>query len=335
VKKVKHRKLFFIILISLVIIALYSLTLGAADISFIKALAIIKDTLLNKSNGDIMSKIIINIRGPRILMAILTGMGLAVSGAAFQGIFKNSMGDPYVLGVSSGAALGAAIGLVLNLESNNYIFITLLAFIGAITTMLLVYNIARVGGRIPTETLLLSGIAVNFLFSSLISLLMILKKEAMDKIIFWTLGSFNSSSYSQVVIVIPIVFICAALIYSKYKDINILSLGEESAYSLGVQGENSKKFLVILSSLIVATLVSFSGIIGFVGLVIPHIVRIVVGSNNREVIPFSALFGGIFLVVCDTIARTIIPPTELPVGAITALIGAPYFMYLLVQKKRG
>ena len=331
----KHRKLFFIILILLAILALYSLTLGVADISFFKVIAIIKDTLLDKSNGDIMSKIIINIRGPRILMAMLTGIGLAVSGATFQGIFKNSMGDPYVLGVSSGAALGAAIGLVLNLESSNYIFITLLAFIGAITTMLLVYNIAKVGGRIPTETLLLSGIAVNFLFSSLISLIMILKKEAMDKIIFWTLGSFNSSSYSQVLMILPIVFIGGILIYSKYKDINILSLGEESAFSLGVQGENIKKFLVILSSLIVAALVSFSGIIGFVGLVIPHIVRIIVGSNNREVIPFSALFGGIFLVVCDTIARTIIPPTELPVGAITALIGAPFFMYLLVQKKRG
>ncbi|MDD7794984.1 FecCD family ABC transporter permease [Clostridium sp. 'White wine YQ'] len=331
----KHRKLFFIVLILLVILSVYSLTLGAADISFTKVLAIIKDTILGKYNGDIMSKIIVNIRGPRILMAMLTGIGLAVSGAAFQGIFKNSMGDPYVLGVSSGAALGAAVGLVFNLESSNYIYITLLAFIGAITTMLLVYNIAKVGGRIPTETLLLSGIAVNFLFSSLISLLMILKKEAMDKIIFWTLGSFNSSSYSQVLIVLPIVFIGGILIYSKYKDINILSLGEESAYSLGVQGENIKKFLVILSSLIVATLVSFSGIIGFVGLVIPHIVRIIVGSNNREVIPFSALFGGIFLVICDTIARTVIPPTELPVGAITALIGAPYFMYLLVQKKRG
>ncbi|WP_238882203.1 iron ABC transporter permease [Clostridium sp. YIM B02551] len=331
----KHRKLFFIVLILLVILALYSLTLGAADISFNKVLAIIKDTILGKYNGDIMSKIIVNIRGPRILMAMLTGIGLAVSGATFQGIFKNSMGDPYVLGVSSGAALGAAVGLVFNLESSNYIYITLLAFIGAITTILLVYNIAKVGGKIPTETLLLSGIAVNFLFSSLISLMMILKKEAMDKIIFWTLGSFNSSSYSQVLMVLPIVLIGGFLIYSKYKDINILSLGEDSAYSLGVQGENIKKFLVILSSLIVATLVSFSGIIGFVGLVIPHIVRIIVGSNNREVIPFSALFGGIFLVVCDTISRTIIPPTELPVGAITALIGAPYFMYLLVQKKRG
>nr|WP_207753562.1 iron ABC transporter permease [Clostridium paridis] len=327
--------MFFIVLILLVILELYSLTLGAADISFNKVLAIIKDTILGKYNGDIISKIIVNIRGPRILMAMLTGIGLAVSGATFQGIFKNSMGDPYVLGVSSGAALGAAVGLVFNLESSNYIYITLLAFIGAITTILLVYNIAKVGGRIPTETLLLSGIAVNFLFSSLISLMMILKKEAMDKIIFWTLGSFNSSSYSQVLMVLPIVLIGGFLIYSKYKDINILSLGEESAYSLGVQGENIKKFLVILSSLIVATLVSFSGIIGFVGLVIPHIVRIIVGSNNREVIPFSALFGGIFLVVCDTISRTIIPPTELPVGAITALIGAPYFMYLLVQKKRG
>lgn len=309
--------------------------MGAADISFTKALTVLKDYISGNSSGDMTEKIIINIRGPRILMAIITGMGLAVSGAVFQGVFKNPMGDPYVLGVSSGAALGAAIGLVLNLESNNYALITLMSFGGALITIIFVYGIARTRSRVSAEILLLAGIAVNFLCSSSISLIMVLNKEAMDKIIFWTLGSFNSSSYSQVKVALTAVFIITLMIYSKHRDLDILSLGEENACSLGVHGDMVKKLLVILSSLMVAVLVSFSGVIGFAGLVIPHIARILAGSSHREVIPFSALLGAAFLILCDTISRTAIPPAELPVGAVTSIIGAAYFIYLLIQKKRG
>lgn len=331
----KKKKLFFILIIITLILAVLSLTLGAASISSAEALKILFNYFSNGSQGEMVEKIIINIRGPRIIMAFLTGIGLAISGVTFQGLFKNPMGDPFVLGVSSGAALGATIGLILNLERNNYILITLLSFGGAIATLLLVYNIARMGNKIHTEILLLSGIAISFLCNSIISLIMILKREAMEKIIYWTLGSLNTSSYKQILLVLPVVLLGSFLIYREYKALNILSLGEEDAYTLGVESEKVKKTLVILSSLIVATLVSVTGIIGFVGLIIPHIARIIVGSNHRELIPFSAVFGAMFVIICDTLSRTIIAPTELPVGAVTALLGAPYFIYLLWKKKRG
>ena len=312
-----------------------SLTVGSASISSFEAIKIIINYFTKLSERSMSEKIIMNIRAPRVLMALLTGSGLAISGVTFQGLFKNPMGDPFVLGVSSGAALGATIGLIFNLEKGNYILITLLAFGGAIVTLILVYNVARVGNKMPIEILLLSGIAISFLCNSLISLIMILKKEAMDKIIYWTLGSLNTSSYKQILLIAPIVVLGSLFIYRRYKDLNILSMGEEDAYSLGVEVEKVKKELIIISSLIVATLVSVTGIIGFVGLIIPHIARMIVGSNHRELIPFSFILGALFLVVCDTISRTIIAPGELPVGAVTALLGAPYFMYLLWKKKRG
>lgn len=331
----KKKRLFISLVISTFIIALVSLTVGSASISSFEAIKIIINYFTKVSEGNMSEKIIMNIRAPRVLMALFTGAGLAISGVTFQGLFKNPMGDPFVLGVSSGAALGATIGLIFNLEKNNYILITLLAFGGAIVTLMLVYNVARVGNKIPIEILLLSGIAISFLCNSLISLIMILKKEAMDKIIYWTLGSLNTSSYKQVLLIVPIVVLGSLFIYRRYKDLNILSMGEEDAYSLGVEVEKVKKELIIISSLIVAALVSVTGIIGFVGLIIPHIARMIVGSNHRELIPFSFILGALFLAVCDTISRVIIAPGELPVGAVTALLGAPYFIYLLWKKKRG
>lgn len=331
----KKKRLFISLIIFTFIIALGSLTVGSASISPFEAVKIIINYFTNVSQGDMSEKIIMNIRAPRVLMALFTGAGLAISGVTFQGLFKNPMGDPFVLGVSSGAALGATIGLIFNLEKNNYILITLLAFGGAIVTLLLVYNIAKVGNKIPIEILLLSGITISFLCNSLISLIMILKKEAMDKIIYWTLGSLNTSSYKQILLIAPIVVLGSLFIYRRYKDLNILSMGEEDAYSLGVEVERVKKELIVISSLIVAALVSVTGIIGFVGLIIPHITRMIVGSNHKELVPFSFILGALFLVVCDTISRVIIAPGELPVGAVTALIGAPYFIYLLWKKKRG
>ena len=331
----KKKRLFISLVISTFIIALVSLTVGSASISSFEAIKIIINYFTKVSEGNMSEKIIMNIRAPRVLMALFTGAGLAISGVTFQGLFKNPMGDPFVLGVSSGAALGATIGLIFNLEKNNYILITLLAFGGAVVTLMLVYNVARVGNKIPIEILLLSGIAISFLCNSLISLIMILKKEAMDKIIYWTLGSLNTSSYKQVLLIVPIVVLGSLFIYRRYKDLNILSIGEEDAYSLGVEVEKVKKELIIISSLIVAALVSVTGIIGFVGLIIPHIARMIVGSNHRELIPFSFILGALFLAVCDTISRVIIAPGELPVGAVTALLGAPYFIYLLWKKKRG
>ncbi|GIM28174.1 corrinoid ABC transporter permease [Clostridium polyendosporum] len=330
------KKTFFLGLILITFMAaLVSITLGAASITPIEALHIIVEKIIGNGETSVYEKIIFNIRLPRIILAALVGIGLSVTGASFQGLFKNPMADPYVLGVSSGAALGATLSIVFRLESSGLGLTTIYAFLGALFSIMLVYNIAKVGSKLPATTLLLAGIAVNFLFSSMISISMILHREAMERIIYWTMGSFNSASYKQITFIAPIVIVISCIFYSNYRALNIMAVGDESAYTLGVDGEKIKKRIIILSSIMVASIVSVSGIIGFVGLIIPHASRMIVGSNHRELIPFSAVLGALFVIICDTLSRALMPPMELPVGAITSLFGAPYFIFLLWKRKRG
>lgn len=331
----KKKKLFLGLILTTFMAGLISMTLGAASITPFEALHIIGEKIIGSSSTSVYEKIIFNIRLPRIILATLVGVGLSVTGATFQGLFKNPMADPYVLGISSGAALGATLSIVFRLESSGLVLTTICAFLGALFSITLVCNIAKVGSKLPTMTLLLAGIAVNFLFSSMISISMILHREAMERVIYWTMGSFNSASYRQIIFIAPIVIVISCIFYSSYRALNIMAVGDESAYTLGVDGEKIKKGIIILSSIMVASIVSISGIIGFVGLIIPHASRMIVGSNNRELIPFSAVLGAVFLIVCDTLSRALIPPIELPVGAITSLFGAPYFIFLLWKRKRG
>ncbi|APF26684.1 MULTISPECIES: FecCD family ABC transporter permease [Clostridium] len=331
----KKKSLFIGLIIITIVAALVSITIGAASITPFKVIEVILNKFIGNINDSTLQKIIWDIRMPRIILAALVGMGLSVTGASFQGIFKNSMADPYVLGISSGAALGATISIVYKLETKGILVTTLCAFIGAILTIFIVYNIARVGNKIPTSTLLLSGIVLNFFMSSLISMSMILHREAIDRIVYWTMGSLGNASYKQIYFLAPIIIIISFVFYYNYRALNIMVAGEESAYILGVDIEKFKKKMIFLSSIMIAVIVSVSGIIGFVGLIIPHIARLIAGANNREVIPFSMVLGALFLIICDALARGITPPTELPVGAVTSLFGAPYFMYLLWKKKRG
>lgn len=331
----KKKSVFIALILITIVASIISITIGAANITFIKVLEAIFNRFTNNINDDIIGKIIWNIRMPRIILAALVGMGLSVTGTVFQGIFKNPMADPYVLGISSGAALGATISIVYKLESKGVLITTIFAFIGAMITILIVYNVARVGNKVPTNTLLLSGISLNFFMSSLISMSMILHRETIDSIIYWTMGSLGNASYKQICFLAPIIIVITFIFYYNHRSLNIMATGEESAYILGVDGENFKKKIIFLSSIMVATIVSVSGIIGFVGLIIPHMARLIVGANNREVIPFSIILGALFLIVCDALARGMMPPTELPVGAVTSLFGAPYFIYLLWKKKRG
>jgi iron complex transport system permease protein len=276
------------------------------------------------------------VRMPRIIMASLVGMGLAVVGASFQSLFKNPMADPHVLGISSGAALGAAIAIVINIPiaTLHLSVVTTFAFIGAVGTTILVYSIAQIRGKVGTTNLLLAGSAVSFLMSAMISIIMVFNQEEVTKIVFWMMGSFNASSWKNIFIVAPVVLIGTTIIYFFYRDFNLMLLGEDNAKSLGVNTEKVKKLIIVISSIIIAVSVSFAGIIGFVGFLVPHMVRILFGPNNRALIPFSALGGAIFLLLADTIARTIASPAELPVGAVTALIGSPYFIYLLIKMKK-
>lgn len=340
---VKKRKILFIILLVIyVILAIVSTSMGATSITPYNVLIVILKSIpfigkfIKGDESRTHFLIIFMVRMPRIVMASLVGMGLAVVGASFQSLFKNPMADPYVLGISSGSALGAALAIVIKLPDaiKSLSVVTIFAFIGAVVTTVLVYYVAQVRGMVTTINLLLAGCAISFFMSALISIIMVFNLEEANKIVFWMMGSFNASSWKDISIIGPVVFIGVAIIYFFYRDFNLMLIGEDSAKSLGVHTEKLKKIIIIISSMIMAVSVSFSGIIGFVGFIVPHMVRIIFGPNNKALIPFSALGGAIFLLFSDTVARTIASPAELPVGAVTALIGSPYFIYLLIKMKK-
>ncbi|MBP2032763.1 iron complex transport system permease protein [Clostridium algifaecis] len=334
---------FYIGTILLFFIIIISTTFGTANISFIESLKVIlsKVPFINNfiSTYAIPENhilIILKIRLPRIILSALVGMGLSIVGAAFQSIFKNPMADPYILGISSGAALGAALGFVFKLESSllNSAAITITAFIGAIISTILVYNIARVKNKIPTTTLLLAGVSVSFLLSSLISIIMVFNRDEVEQIVFWTMGSVSTANFNEIILLTPFLFIGILVLLCFSKDLNIILTGDETARSLGIEVEKVKRIVLVVSSMVVAACVAVSGIIGFVGLIIPHVVRLLLGPNNKILMPFSLIFGAGFMVISDTLARTIASPAEIPVGSITALFGAPYFIYLLIKSKK-
>lgn len=315
---------------------LLSITVGTTDISPIDALYIMisktfpidKMNLLLKDIPDTVEIIVLKVRLPRILMAIILGMNLSVSGSVYQGIFKNPMADPYILGIASGASFGAAIGIV------SQGFIPLYAFIGSILSTMLVYLIGNEKGRLTTSSLLLAGIAINLLFSSLLSFVMIFFTKQLEQITFWTMGSLGRVSIDKVP-GISVLSVLIVLILMRYRqELNILSMGEEGALHLGVEVEKVKKILLILCSILIALSVSYTGTIGFVGLVIPHIVRMIHGGNYKKLMTLSALYGALFLILSDTLSRGLVKGVEIPIGVITSLVGAPFFIFLLLRNKR-
>ncbi len=331
----------FLVVILILCIAVFT-TVGSANISVLDTIKIVMSKLpIIKRYVDISELpksyqiIILKIRMPRVLLAVLVGAALSSVGTAFQGIFKNPMSDPYVIGISSGAALGATIVIVtqINFMIMGLSGVSLGAFVGAIFSTLIVYMISKVKNKIPITLLLLSGIAIGQFFTAIMSFIMVIYTNELDKIIFWTLGSFSAKGWGKVLpIAVPIILSIIVLNFFA-RELNAMLTGEETAQNLGVDVEKIKLFILLLCAFITAMAVSVSGIIGFVGLIIPHIVRLVVGSDHRILLPSSALVGGIFMIIADTIARTIISPTEIPVGIITAMIGGPFFIYLLRKKK--
>ena len=277
--------------------------------------------------------IIKEIRLPRVIMCVLTGAGLSVCGAAYQAIFRNPLSDPYTLGISSGASFGAALAIVLGLDS--FLFgIGGFAFLFALLTVWVIIRIASVGNRLHITTLLLAGISINFLMSALISILMVMNQKSMDKIIFWTMGSLSGSKFSDIWVVLTFVFIGIIIIRVYARELNALLTGNDSARSLGVNVERTKKLVLFFSTLMIGVIVSYCGVIGFVGLIVPHIIRLLVGSDNRRIIPYSVFGGMIFMLLADILSRTLIAPSELPIGSITAVVGAPFFIYLLYNAKK-
>ena len=280
---------------------------------------------------------IVKLRAARALMGIIVGMGLATAGLILQAVLRNPLADPYVLGVSSGAGLGAAFAISMGLASLGSWVLSATAFVGAIAAMLLVYALARVGRAVPIYTLLLAGVIVNSIASSLLIFIAhtaIAHGEKLPNVMWWLLGSL------QVLEAWPIGVAGAATAFGvgvavlSARDLNVFALGEEPAAHLGLNVERTKKFLFIVASLMTGAVVATCGMIGFVGLVVPHAVRLVVGPDNKVLVPLSALAGGAFLIVADIFARTILPSSEVPIGVITAFVGGPFFIYLL-RRQRG
>ncbi|KWW29502.1 MAG: iron complex transport system permease protein [bacterium P3] len=280
------------------------------------------------------SPVFLNLRLPRILLCVLAGAALSVSGASYQAIFRNSLTDPYVLGISSGASLGAAVAIVAGLQ-HSLLGIGGCALVSALLTIWLIYRIATIGNRLHSTTLLLTGVCLTFLIAALVSLLMVLHQDKMESIIFWTMGSFSGATWGAVLTLLPVVVLGVLVVLRHARDLNLLLVGSEEAQSMGVEVEKVKKRLLLATTLMISFTVSCSGVIGFVGLVVPHCVRLLVGPDNRRVLPYSIVVGGIFVLLCDTLARTVLQPGELPVGSLTALVGAPLFIYLLYRSKQA
>jgi iron complex transport system permease protein len=292
--------------------------------------------LVTSHASPVNQDIVLAVRLPRVFAAALVGVGLATSGATLQGLLRNPLADPYIIGVSAGASVGATIASVLGIGFSvigSLYSIPLFAFAGAIMTMLIVYSIARSSGGVSMLTLLLVGIAITSLFSAVVTLMRLLSSDMALSIVFWLLGSLNLTTWNYVYLALPFTVVGFFVTFYFARDLNAMSLGEEQARHLGVETETVKKILLVCVSLMTAAAVSISGVIGFIGLLVPHIVRLLVGSDHRILLPSAALTGAVVLIACDTISRTLLSPSELPVGIITALVGGPFFIYLLTTKK--
>ena len=277
--------------------------------------------------------IILSVRLPRILLAGCIGAGLSLAGVILQALLRNPLAEPYILGISSGAAVGAISAITLGIGV-SLLHLSLPAFAGAILTMALVYMISQRHGHIQSDVLILTGVIVGFFFSSLIVLLMYFSGDSLQKITFWLMGDLSNANYEQLWLLFPILSIGFVITFLNSRAFNLITAGEETATLLGLNVEWTKRIAYFTASVLTGAAVSISGIIGFVGLIVPHMLRLIVGFDHRVLIPASFFVGAAFLIGIDTIARTVISPTELPVGVVTALTGGPFFVYLL-RKRYG
>lgn len=289
---------------------------------------------IGMSSVAMSDEIFIKIRVPRVISGFLSGCGLALCGMVFQAVFRNPLATPYTLGVSSGASLGAAIAVTfIGSSAFGLPVIPLSAFAGALVSVFLVYEVSRIKKGFHPETMLLAGVAVSFFFGSLIMFIQYMSDYAQSyRIMHWLLGSIEVLGFDDVFKLLPFVVLGSATVFFYHRELDLLAMGEELAVSRGVESEKIRKILFAVTSLVVGGIVSVAGPIGFVGLMSPHICRLMIGPGHRYLAPSAILFGGAFLTVCDTFARTVIAPAELPVGVVTALLGGPFFLWLLVRK---
>jgi iron complex transport system permease protein len=325
---------------ALVIVA--ALRLGAEDISWAAAARILLQAVSGRqaeaASHDSAAIILLQVRLPRVLLAFMVGGCLAAVGVGLQALLRNPLADPYVLGISSGAALGSAIALLLGIGTTVLAVsaLPLCAFAGALISILLVYRIAVSYGHLPVHTLLLAGVILNAIFSAMIMFITsIIDPNRAFAIMSWLMGTLMAPDYPALAALAVYLLVGGLILFRQGGALNLMTLGEEPARALGVEVERVKKIVFVCAALLTGAVVSVSGLIGFVGMVVPHAMRLLTGADHRLLLPASALVGGMFLTAADALARTVLAPAEIPVGVVTALVGGPFFIYLLMVKKRG
>ena len=318
----KNRNSFYAVMLAvLAVTCIISVFVGAVDVPA----------------GRVFESSIIRLRVARILLAVVAGAGLSVAGVIFQALLRNPLAEPYVLGVSSGAGLGAALAIVLGLSAWGLWTLPGMAFAGALATILLVYALARTpGGAVPVHTLLLSGVIVSAVLGSLLMFLVSnSRSEEVHNVVWWLLG--NLQIFDWALLRVAGAVVAAGLFFTMLfaRDLNLMTLGERPAAHLGLHPERTKKLFFLVASLMTGATVAACGLIGFVGLIVPHSVRLAIGPDHRRLVPTCALAGAAFLVLADSLARTVIAPLEIPIGVVTAFLGGPFFLFLLRRRKRS
>ncbi len=328
--------IFFVLLIISMIL---NVTIGAFSLSFSEILS----TLLNPEENKIYYQVLVDIRVPRVILGVLVGVAFGISGAMMQTLFKNPLADPSIIGVSAGASAGVVIFMLLGnflptlLYDGflSYLSLPLSAFLGAAITIFAIYKLATIYNKVAVTVMLLAGIAINAMLGALVGLFTYVStEEELKSFTFWTMGSLADGNMKIILIMIPIVIVTYIFAISKNVELNLMLLGEDEARNSGVNAEKLKKYIILFVSLAIGASVAFCGIIGFIGLVVPHIARLLVGSNHKFYLPLSAILGAFVLLWADSIARIIIAPAELPIGIITALLGAPFFLWLLIKNRQ-
>ncbi len=318
-----------IMCVFLIVVIVLSLVLGTADVTLKQVIGIITGAV---SRDDPVRLIIFKIRLPRILLAGIVGFALSLGGVTFQAILRNPLADPFILGVSSGSAFGAVLAITFGLSFS--LGVPVMSFIGALLTIYLVMTLGAKKMGMESSTILLTGVIVNAFFTAIIMFFISTSSDdRLHTMLFWLYGDLSQGQYTQLLIVAPFILLAAIILYCYARDFNIITTGDEIASQLGVDVDMTKKIGLLTVSLIMGLVVAFSGLIGFVGLIVPHLARMAFRSDHRMLIPVASIGGAIFLIAADTLARTLVSPSELPVGVITAFLGAPFFLILL--RKRG
>ncbi|MCH1625281.1 FecCD family ABC transporter permease [Ferdinandcohnia quinoae] len=328
-------------LVLLLLSIIVSVSLGSAKIPLSHVWGIFLHQLPFFEGGHVnwvesTEQIILKVRLPRVFLAILVGACLSLAGAGFQGVLRNPLADPYTLGVASGSSVGAAFIILFGFHT--YLFgiwtIPIVAFITGLISLMVVLRLANVHGKYKLETIILSGVVVSAFLGSIVSFMVSMSDQVINEIVFWLMGSLALRGWSYTFVLLPYFFIGLIVLLSYGRALNLFALGERQAAHLGVNIERTRLIVLIVSTLITAAAVSIVGTIGFVGLVVPHLVRLMVGPDYRILLPLTAIFGAIYVLWADTIARTLLSPTEIPLGVVTAFLGAPFFAYLLRRNKQ-